>query len=339
MGNNLPSVSIVMPTLNAARTLDLCLASIRSQDYPADLLEIIIADAGSDDATLAIAKNHRVDKIIKNELITGEAGKAAGLRVAAKEIVALIDSDNILPSTDWLRRMVRPFAERDIFGAEPLEYTRRREDNYITRYCALIGMNDPLVMFLGNYDRYNTITRKWTGLPVQTHDAGDYLKVTLEEQSIPTIGANGACLRRDVLSAIDIGDYLFDIDAVYQIVKLGHTEFAKVKIGIVHLFGGNMATFARKQKRRIKDYTYFQKQGLRTYPWKTTRSTGLARFIIYCVTVFPLVGQAAIGFVRVPDSAWFFHPIACWITLWEYGWGKIFGFIRPAIGSRNNWSQ
>lgn len=339
MAGVLPSISIIIPTLNAARTLDLCLTSIRAQEYPVDLIEIIIADGGSEDATLDIAKKHNVDKIIDNELVTGEAGKAAGLRVAEKDIVALIDSDNILPSTDWLGRMVQPFTDATIFGSEPIEYTLRKEDSYITRYCALIGMNDPLCMFLGNYDRYNTITGKWTGYPVIAKDEGNFIRVTFDEKKLPTIGANGTLLRKKVLDSIEIGDYFFDIDAVYQIVKRGRAEFAKVKIGIIHLFGGNMATFARKQKRRIIDYTYFKKKDLRSYPWSQTNRGGLAKFIIYCFLVFPLVGQAVIGFSRKPDFAWLFHPLACWITLCVYGWGKTSSYWVTKETGRKAWSQ
>jgi len=65
---------------------------------------------------------------------------------AKNEIIALIDSDNILPSGDWLSRMIEPFQDREIAGTEPLDYTYRKEDGYTTRYCAMLGMNDPLCL-------------------------------------------------------------------------------------------------------------------------------------------------------------------------------------------------
>ncbi|MDO8727305.1 MAG: hypothetical protein Q7J35_14640 [Candidatus Methanoperedens sp.] len=49
--------------------------------------------------------------------------------------------------------MTEPFQDREIAGTEPLYYNYRKEDGYITRYCAMLGMNDPLCLFLGNYDR------------------------------------------------------------------------------------------------------------------------------------------------------------------------------------------
>jgi len=151
-----PSVSVVVPTYNSAKTLGDCLESIKNQDYQGEV-EIIIADGGSTDSTLEIARKY-TDKIYPNPLKTGEAGKAAGVKHAKNEIIALIDSDNILPSRDWLSRMIEPFQDREIAGTEPLYYTYRKEDGYITRYCAMLGMNDPLCLFLGNYDRIKIIT-------------------------------------------------------------------------------------------------------------------------------------------------------------------------------------
>ena len=53
------------------------LDSIKNQDYRGEV-EIIIADGGSTDSTLEIARKY-TDKIYPNPLITGEAGKAAAV--------------------------------------------------------------------------------------------------------------------------------------------------------------------------------------------------------------------------------------------------------------------
>ncbi len=102
---NKPKVSVVIPTYNSERTLQDCLESIKHQDYPD--VEIIIADDGSTDSTLEIARKY-TNNIYQNPLKTGEAGKAVGVKWARGEIIALIDSDNILPTRDWLTRMTAP---------------------------------------------------------------------------------------------------------------------------------------------------------------------------------------------------------------------------------------
>lgn len=335
----LKSVSVIVPTSNSARVLERCLESIARQDYPGELVEIIIADNGSTDGTVEIAQRY-TQRICPNPLRTGEAGKAAALKHASNELVALIDSDNILPSPDWLLRMTEPFADEEIVGSEPLEYTWRPSDGYITRYSALMGMNDPLCFFLGNYDRYNAISGKWTETPVDVEDQGRYLKVTLlDERKLPTIGANGFMVRRSALMQCSVGDYLFDIDVVHELVRRGNNKVAKVKVGIVHLFSGDVATFARKQERRIQDFLYYDRIKLRRYPWNSASKLRLAKFVLYCLLGFPLLLQSLRGFLRRPDSAWFFHPVACWITLYVYGWGRLKGLFRTGIRNREGWSQ
>ena len=318
MTENLPSISIVIPTYNSEKFLPLCLRSINEQEYPKDKLEIIVVDGGSTDRTVDIAKEFRVTKILHNPLRTGEAGKALGVKVARNEIVAFIDSDNILDGRSWFKCMVEPFEDEGIVGAEPLYYSYRKEDGYITRYCALIGMNDPLCLFLGNYDRYCFLTGKWTELNVKQEDKGNYLKIELDEKAIPTIGANGFLIRREILNECSIGNFLFDIDVVYELVRQGYNKFAKVKIGIVHIFSNNVSTFVRKQKRRINDYVYYKELGLRRYPWSSVGKMSLLKFIIYTVLVVPLLAQVMKGCIKKSDVAWLFHIFACWLTLITY---------------------
>ncbi|MDY6893960.1 MAG: glycosyltransferase, partial [Thermotogota bacterium] len=329
---------VVIPTYNSEKILPLCLESIRGQDYPEGKLEIIVVDGGSEDDTLEIAREY-TDKIFSNPLKTGEAGKAVGVKKAEGDIIALIDSDNILPDKDWLKNMVEPFEDEEIAGTEPLFYTHRKKDCYITRYCALIGMNDPLCLFLGNYDRYCLLTGRWTGLDVKQEDAGDYLKIELDDKAIPTIGANGFLIRRELLKLCSIDDYLFDIDIVYELVSQGKNKFAKVKTGIIHIFSGSISTFARKQRRRIKDYAYYNQLGLRRYPWSEISKKSLIKFLLYDILVIPLIVQALKGYTKKRDLSWFFHMPACWVTLVVYGWGTIRNAVNVEEEDRGRWSQ
>lgn len=338
-----PHISIVIPTLNSEKTLRDCLESILGQDYPADRLEVIVADGGSTDSTRAIVRLAESKgpfrlRVVANALKTGEAGKAAGARRAEGEIIAFVDSDNILPDQGWLGRMVEPFRDPEITAAEPLEYTCRATDGYITRYCAYMGMNDPLCLFLGNYDRYSSLTGRWTEMPYKAEDSGPYFKLELDPKRFPTIGANGFMIRKDELDGVFSGDYLFDVDLVYELLNSGRkVRFAKVKTGIIHVFSGDVRTFARKQRRRIADFNHYSRLGLRKYPWR--RGSGVARFVLSCVTVLPLLAQTAKGYAKRPGSAWLFHPVACWLTLIVYSAGAASGCLRPRELKREGWSQ
>jgi glycosyltransferase involved in cell wall biosynthesis len=326
LNNKLFSVSIIIPTLNCGTFLNLCLDSIINQNYPKELIDILIIDGGSTDNTLEIAKIY-ADKILSNPLRTGEAGKAIGVKNAKNELIALIDSDNILPDKNWLVEMVRPLLEDNkIVGSEPLEYTYRKTDSFITRYCALTGMNDILCLFIGNYDRYCYLTGKWTEMEISFKDKKNYLNLNFNYKNvnqIPTIGANGTIFRRSFFENIDIGDYLFDIDLIALKISSMKDDiyFAKVRNGIIHLFSGNILTYIRKQKRRIRDYKKYKK--FRKYAWLEINNKGIIKFIFYTILIVPVILQSFRGFFKKKDSAWFFHPIACFITLFIYGFSLI----------------
>jgi hypothetical protein len=252
------------------------------------------------------------------------------------EKIGMIDTDYIMhyEEFDWAMR-AKKAGYKIMFCPTAVVY----HNIPLPKKSALLGMNDPLCLFLGNYDRYCYITGKWTEIEVKQDEKDGYIKVRLNEIQLPTIGANGFLVRRVLIEKCDIGDYLFDIDVVYELVKQGHDKFAKVRIGIVHLFSASISEFARKQRRRIRDYAYYKKLNLRKYPWGSLSKFKLLKFILYCLIAIPLFAQSLKGYIKRPDRAWFFHPLACWITLWEYVWGRIGGIFSAKELKREGWKQ
>ncbi len=96
-----PLVSIIVPTLNSARTLEACLRSIKNQSYAA--IELIVVDNFSTDSTSAIAKRY-TQKFFQ----TGperSAQRNFGASEATGTYVCIIDSDMEL-STDAIKECV-----------------------------------------------------------------------------------------------------------------------------------------------------------------------------------------------------------------------------------------
>lgn len=370
-------VSFVIPTLNSAKTLGECLDAILAQDFPRADYEIVIADAGSSDATVEIAKAKGVDLVTDNPLKTGEAGKAAGIKVATGDLIALVDSDNILPDSTWLSRMVAPFADPEIFASEPIAYSARESDPALTRYFAALGMNDPICLFVGNYDRYSAISDRWTGLGEGEGEGegegarsvgigddgigGGFLKLDFRGRVMPTIGANGFIFRRSILDRVTWEPYFFDIDVAAQAVEAGCGAIAKVRTSIIHLYCERFGDFVRKQRRRINDFLFFAKAKSRTYPWQAQKKTGILLFILCCVLGWPLLIQCHLLYHRyhpmfrrranamrdlsLPPAAMtrgvaLLHLPVCYVTLWVYGLGVIKRiFVKPAMSDRSNWQK
>jgi glycosyltransferase involved in cell wall biosynthesis len=331
-----PSVSFVIPTLNSARTLEHCLASIRAQEYQRP--EIVIVDAGSTDETLEVAERYDVDQVVDNPLQTGESGKAVGARAARGEVLAFVDSDNILVGADWLRRMTTPFSDPEVVSTEALRWDYGPDYSLVDRYCALTGVNDPASLFVGNYGRYSYLTCRWTGFAVQQEQRDGYLRVRVDPDLLPTMGANGYLVRAEPFREVLKADYVFDIDAVGTLARHGYDIVARVDVPIGHLFSPTYRVFVRKTRRRARDFLYHSGRGERSYPWARYRR-GLGLFVAATVTTVPLIAQSAIGYRRKPDRAWWFHPVACWTTLAIYGWEAVRSRLRPEKLTRAGWRQ
>lgn len=334
---DVPGISIVIPTLNCARSLEIALRSIRAQRYPADRLEIIVADGGSTDMTRHVAESWGC-MVVENPLVTGEAGKAAGLARASHEIVGFVDSDNELTSPDTLETVVDALGDPQIAGAEPIRFTALDTMPALDRYFALLGMNDPFVLFLGTYDRECLVTGKWTGVDHEIYEETPaYRKVRFRRERLPTVGANGFFTRRSVAAAAVRDGYLFDVDILHSGTSGSFVHVAKLHHGIAHHYAQSLRQFARKQTRRAQDFLYFSAAGMRTGPtappWR-----GAMLFAAATLTVAPLLVQAAIGWMRRRDRAWLYHLPACWITLAVYGTvtlRRLLGAARPH--SRAEW--
>ena len=227
---SLPTVSIIMPTLNSERTLEECLSSIRMQDYPQDKIEILIIDGGSTDKTKEISLKYNCRFIEGGYKNNQEPRKAIGLHNATGEIVSYIDSDNILPDKNWFKQMIQPFIDDDkIVGTQNIRYGIKKGFSLFNRYCALVGVNDPLVLYLHKNEKLSRTDDKWKLTDI-LYDKGDYFVVNFNQDNMPTIGGNGFFIKRDIqLKSICKPDEFFHIDVVMDVVRMGYTRFAMIR--------------------------------------------------------------------------------------------------------------
>ncbi len=340
MSDAAPSITVVMPTLNAERHLVECLTALQEQEYDGEV-ELLVPDAGSTDGTREIVERFG-GRILENPLKSGEAGKAVGVKAATKELVLLLDSDNILVGRDWLRRMVRPFVEdAEVIACEPARFEARPDDHVINRWHALLGAADPLTIFTGNYARDCVLTGQWTGMPHRAEQRDGWERVVIDPAAVPVLGANGFLIRRSAYDVEPVGDYLFDLDYVHELVQRGYRVFGRPDVGVRHLFCDSVAGFRRKTRRRVDDFSYFEQHGDRSYPWTNrSRLRGIASFVLATVLLVPLLTQAVRGQRRAPDAAaWAWHVAASWITLVVYAAGAVRGRLHPQMLSREGWRQ
>ncbi len=104
-----PFVTIAMPCLNEAAYIDACVRSVLAQDYPAERLEILVADGGSTDGTLdVLARIGAVDprvRVVPNPRRIQAAGMNEVIREAQGDVIVRMDV-HCEYAPDYVRRCV-----------------------------------------------------------------------------------------------------------------------------------------------------------------------------------------------------------------------------------------
>lgn len=111
-------VSVVIPTHNRYQKLTDLIESLRAQDFPETMFEIIVIDNGSFDKTESIVRSFNPLPRIRYLFQKNQGPSAArnrGIQCAAGEIVVFVDDDMIAPP-DWISRFVRAFEKNPQFA-------------------------------------------------------------------------------------------------------------------------------------------------------------------------------------------------------------------------------
>ena len=334
MNSSWPSISVVTATYNSGKTLGRCLRLVRRQDYPQAKIELILGDGGSTDNTLKIAKKYGA-KVIKipTEKQHAEYNRGVAYNYAKGELVLILDHDNFISSKSWLRDMVGPLLENpEMVAVESCYFHYDRKYNLIDRYCALFGTNEPLPYYMGKADRMPQTAKKWI-LQGRAVDRGKYYLVRFakDPRKIPSVGTNGCLIRRKLVNRFaDVRpDHHYPIDVMVDVIKKGHNVFGFVKNSIIHQQQTHGLIVFLKRRQKFAQQYHFRDIGKRR--WSVVlpgEELKVARYVFYSLTFIKPTLDSVIGFLQIPDIAWFVHPIMCFTTTIMYGWATLRNLLR-----------
>ena len=254
--------------------------SIDRQTYPAHLYEVLIITNG-----------------------TAESAKGIGLKKAKGEIICFMASDNYLNDNEFISKCMKPFEDKLLVGAYPIQYYYNKSDGSLNRYFSLMGCNDPVAFYLKKKDRYSYLSNHPKKFSYWIEDI----------PFVSTIGDNGFFIRKKILMQADI-EYYFHIDVCQDLFDKGYKTYALVNTTIWHRTGGNFFKFFAK---RFKYADQFSEN--RRWHMVTRRDIPkLALFILYTLTLVQPLYVSFKGYRKVKDVAWFMHLPVCWATLITY---------------------
>jgi len=133
-------LSIIIPTLNEEKNLPRLLTAIRKEDI--EDLEIVVADAGSKDKTIEIARAFNC-VVTKGGLPA--VGRNRGVKVAKGDILLFLDADIIL-SEGFLKNALEKFSERDLSIASFPIYPQKN-NIYLNPFTLDLVYNVPQKLF------------------------------------------------------------------------------------------------------------------------------------------------------------------------------------------------
>ncbi|MCE9567474.1 MAG: glycosyltransferase family 2 protein [Planctomycetes bacterium] len=110
----MPSVSVIVPVRNEARSIEHTLRLLLTQNFPQDQYEVIVADGVSTDATVPIVRRLQGEfdnlKLVFNPSRFSSAGRNTAIRHASNDVVVVVDGHCHVPDRDYLKNLSAAFA-------------------------------------------------------------------------------------------------------------------------------------------------------------------------------------------------------------------------------------
>lgn len=309
MVKNRPKVSILIPTYNAQRYLARCLQSIKELDYPKNKIEVIIADGGSNDNTIEIAKNYSI-KIVQNPRRTAEYGKKIAFDRSTGSIIALIDADNVIASRNWLNEMLQPLRDKRILGVES-NYLLAQDFSSLNVYANSLIIVDPLARMLASK-------------PTKTSQKESYLIKEYSRYSRPVGGANGFLWKREILTKkLGNRDEFNESLILTEIARTKKVYIANIPgIGIYHYYCSGLRDYINKRRKIARKHLSRSKEST---TWVSQRGTLRLIFAsLYLATFIGPLTEALWHGLKQRRAAWLWHPVISFLTIVVY---SVFDFI------------
>jgi glycosyltransferase involved in cell wall biosynthesis len=309
-----------MATLNESSRLPIVFDSIKSQNYPPEYVEVIVADGGSTDGTRQIIQDAGC-RLIDNPLVRGEPGIALAFAHATGDIAVLIAADNPLRA-GFFEQIVKPFEDPDVAAAIP-QVVSGPSDCSTSRYFN--AFTDPFNHFL-----YGRRVAPWSfaGLYPVLESTGDYIVYDFRNRDYPLLAlAQGFSVRLPYtrpagLEEDDVAPVMHLIDAGR---KLAYVPGAHVEHHGVRSLRNSLEKYGPRFRARLtsRDQPIWE----RASSWSRMRRLRAYAWPFYAVSVVWPVLTAAIGLVRDKRREWLTHPIVSFAFGVEF-WKQLAGVAR-----------
>lgn len=305
----LPIISIITPTLNNEKELKPFFQSIRKQKYPMDKVEIIIADGGSRDKTVELAKKLGA-KVIKNTYVLAEPGVYLGMKQAKGDLSMILATDNFFEDPHAFKTIASVFDNKDIYVALP-KHDSKKNYSIFSRYHNTF--TDPFNHFVyGDAANGRTFKRKYkTLIHNDVFDVYDFKNNSVKPMMSLSQGLTlRTKYKRSKSSAYD------DLAPIIDIIEQGRLIAFVHSVSIYHDTISNLKHFLKKIRWATQNAIERKNYGIafRTHRLSNGQRIRMTIWPLYAFSFVAPFVVSLYGLARDRRTIWLFHAPNCWIA-------------------------
>lgn len=249
--------TVIMPSLNAERTIEQALRSVREQDFPQDRVQILVIDGGSTDKTRTLAAQYQAT-VIENPMVQQEFAKHIGLLHSEGLYALFLDTDEVMMDRNSLKRKLDTFrAGTNVRVILPSGYAAPQDASAINDY--INRMADPFAHFI-YHESANKDYRGFHALITKHYP----LQQELEHASVLALTARTAPPLADMAGAVCCDTVFLKeilgkqiqspdfIPVIFQMITARTGCFAVMRDDpVCHYSADTLRTFLRKLRWRV----------------------------------------------------------------------------------------
>ncbi len=315
--NKYPLVSIITPTLNAEKYLVYFFDCLSKQTYPKNKIEIVVADGGSTDKTIKIAKKYKA-VVVDNPYVMAQPGVYVGMKHAKGELFIVLPGDNIFKDKNAIEKIVSVFKDKDMYAAFP-KHDSVKDDSLFTKY--INTFTDPFNHFLYGYAaNARTFKKVYKVLENnKVYDVYDYKSSSVR----PILGVTqGFTVRSDFIRIWrEKND---DFIPVFKLIDKDKKIAYVHSVVLYHHTVKNLSHFFRKQMWTAKNALENKNYGvsIRRKLLPLAQKIKMYIFPLYAFSVILPIIRSIVGFIKDKEKIWLFHPVITFISatavIYEY---------------------
>ncbi|HTV75173.1 MAG TPA: glycosyltransferase family 2 protein [Candidatus Acidoferrales bacterium] len=303
-----PKFSFIIPVRNESARIDACLRSIRSQDYPAELVEILVPDQASEDDTRERARSYGA-RVTKNPAQRAIFSMPRAFEQVQGDLIVTMAADNRV-HPQFCKRMTEVFQNPDVAMALPFVTTDRPD--YATAVRYINRFTDPFNHFVyGDASNPRDLGRVYT--PVLRGRGYSIYRFPAEFPPLLAI-AQAAVLRAPFRMPEGYAD---DVAVVFDLLRSGKL-IACVEAALVDHYTATGLWDVLRKFRRIIAKNFKPASSLRWRDQYLSQGRIVRRCIwpFYAISILSPLAVGVYRALRDREPLWLYHPVMTYAFMW-----------------------